>query len=325
MTKTKRIAIITTHSFGYIDFLVEKLNKAQNVDLTYINIDSIPFSYKNKISRITNSLLKLLSFSGLKEQNRTNFIKKSILKENLFDEILIIRPDKLERKALVFLRKNTFRMTCFLFDGIENFKNQKKTLSFFDTIYSYDKKDVEKYNFEFLTNYIYDDEIETKEITNLAFNISSFDDRFPFLEKLAHYLSKKEISFRFIIKKDKIFDHKNIEISNKYLSIDEVKNIIASSLVLVDIQKQNQYGLSFRVFEALGYKKKLITNNQDIVTYDFYNKNNIFVITEENYQVPLDFFQTDYVEIDMEILNKYKIENWIYKVFKIDCNQSNDL
>jgi hypothetical protein len=325
MIKTKRIAIITTHSFGYIDFLVEKLNKAQNVDLTYINIDSIPFSYKNKISRITNSLLKLLSFSGLKEQNRTNFIKKSILKENLFDEILIIRPDKLERKALVFLRKNTFRMTCFLFDGIENFKNQKKTLSFFDTIYSYDKKDVEKYNFEFLTNYIYDDEIETKEITNLAFNISSFDDRFPFLEKLAHYLSKKGISFRFIIKKDKIFDHKNIEISNKYLSIDEVKNIIASSLVLVDIQKQNQYGLSFRVFEALGYKKKLITNNQDIVTYDFYNKNNIFVITEENYQVPLDFFQTDYVEIDMEILNKYKIENWIYKVFKIDCNQSNDL
>lgn len=325
MTKTKRIAIITTHSFGYIDFLVEKLNKAQNVDLTYINIDSIPFSYKNKISRITNSLLKLLSFSGLKEQNRTNFIKKSILKENLFDEILIIRPDKLERKALVFLRKNTFRMTCFLFDGIENFKNQKKTLSFFDTIYSYDKKDVEKYNFEFLTNYIYDDEIETKEITNLAFNISSFDDRFTFLEKLTHYLSKKGISFRFIIKKDKIFDHKNIEISNKYLSIGEVKNIIASSLVLVDIQKQNQYGLSFRVFEALGYKKKLITNNQDIVTYDFYNKNNIFVITEENYQVPLDFFQTDYVEIDMEILNKYKIENWIYKVFKIDCNQSNDL
>jgi hypothetical protein len=48
--------------------------------------------------------------------------------------------------------------------------------------------------------------------------------------------------------------------------------------------------LIFRVFEALGYKKKLITNNQDITSYDFYNENNIFVITNENYQIPLDFF-----------------------------------
>ena len=35
-------------------------------------------------------------------------------------------------------------MTCFLFDGIENYKDQKKTLTYFDTVYSYDKKDVEK-------------------------------------------------------------------------------------------------------------------------------------------------------------------------------------
>ena len=78
MTKPKRIAIIGTHSFGYIDFLVSKLNAAQNVDLTYVNIDTIPFSYKNKISRITNSLLKLVRFPSLKEKNKTNYIKKAI-------------------------------------------------------------------------------------------------------------------------------------------------------------------------------------------------------------------------------------------------------
>lgn len=318
MAKIKKIAILTTHSFGYIDFLVNKLDEAENVDLTYINIDAIPFSYKNKSSRIRNFLLKLFAFSGLKEINRTNFIKKSILKDDLFDQTLIIRPDKLEREALVFLRKNSIQMTCFLFDGIENFKNQKKTLSFFDTVYSYDKRDVEKYKFEFLTNYIYDNEIELKQITNIAFNISSFDKRFSFLEKLACYLSENAISFRFIVKKDNIFEHKNIEVLNKYLSIKEVKNLIASSLVLVDLQKENQYGLSFRIFEALGYKKKLITNNQDIVTYDFYNENNIFVISEGNYEIPLDFFETEYVEIDSEILDKYRLKNWIFEVFKID-------
>jgi hypothetical protein len=323
MTKRKRIAIITTHSFGYIDFLVSKLNVAQNVDLTYVNIDTIPFSYKNKISRITNSLLKLLRFPSLKEKNKTKYIKTVIQNGDLFDQILIIRPDKLEQKALLFLRENAIQMSCFLFDGIENFKDQKKTLSFFDTIYSYDKADVKKYNFQFLTNYIYDDQIETKEITNLVFNISSFDERFPFLEKLADYFAKKRISFRFIVKKDRIFTHENIEISDRYLPISEVKKIIASSLVLVDIQQKNQDGLTFRVFEALGYKKKLITNNQDIVTYDFYNPNNIFVISESNYEVPPSFFETDFVEINSAILNNYKLDNWIFEVFKINIMENN--
>lgn len=318
MTKTKRIALITTHSFGYIDFLVRKLNKAQNVDLTYINIDTIPFSYKNSFSRLINFFLKLAGFPSLKEKNKTNYIKKVIQEGDLFDQILIIRPDKLEQKALLFLRENAIQMSCFLFDGIENFKEQKRTLSFFDTVYSYDKGDVEKYNFQFLTNYIYDEQIETKKTANLVFNISSFDDRFPFLEKLADYFSKERISFRFIVKKDRIFSHKNIEISDRYLPISEVKNIIASSLVLVDIQQKNQDGLTFRIFEALGYKKKLITNNQDIVTYDFYNPNNIFVISENNYEVPRSFFETDFVEIDSAILDKYKLDNWIFEVFKLN-------
>lgn len=320
MVKTKRIAIVTTHSFGYVDYLANKLNAVENVDLVYINIDSIPFSYKNKLSRIGNVFRKFFSFPGLKEINRTNYIKNVFSKKNSFDQILIIRPDKISKSALLYLRENTQQLICYLFDGIENFKEQKKILSYFDIVYSYDKKDVEKYNFTFLTNYIYDDEIEKRPITNLAFNISSYDKRFPFLENLAKYLKEIKVSFRFIVKKDKPFIHDLIEISDRYLSIPEVKSIIAESLALVDIQKKNQHGLSFRVFEALGYGKKLITNNQDIITYDFYNPNNIFVITEDNYYIPNDFFDSSYMELSPEILKKYHINNWISVVFDVNCD-----
>lgn len=316
MVKIKKIAIITTHSFGYIDFLVDRLNQMENIDLNFINIDKIPFSYKNKSSRLINSILKLFNFSGLKEKNRTNFIKENLLKDGLLDQILIIRPDKLEKEALLILRKNTSQMTCFLFDGIENYKDQKNTLFYFDTVFSYDKNDVKKYKFEFLTNYIFDEDIETKQITNSAFNISSFDERFPLLEKLAHYFKENQISFRFIVKTNKLSTHKNIEIVGNYLSLIDVKEHISSSLVLIDLQMKNQIGLSFRIFEALGYKKKIITNNQDIINYDFYNENNIFVISENNFEVPPHFFSTNYVEIDPRILNKYRLNNWILKVFK---------
>lgn len=317
MTKIKKIAIVTTHSFGYIDFLVALLNDSDKVDLTYINIDAIPFSYKNKISRIKNFFLKLCSLPSLKEKNRTNFIKNSLPKGESFDQTLIIRPDKLEKEALSFLRKHSIEKTCFLFDGIENFKRQKELLSFFDTVYSYDKVDAEQHNFKFLTNYIYDTQIESRPITNYAFNISSFDMRFPFIEKLAKNLFLNKIPYLFIVKKSKIAKHEYVEITDEYLSIEDVKEHIADSLALVDIQFENQHGLSFRVFEALGYSKKLITNNQDIVNYDFYNANNIFVISESNCEIPHSFFETDYVEIDSEIIDKYLLKNWIFEVFKI--------
>ncbi|MFV8328178.1 hypothetical protein ACNQGH_20025 [Flavobacterium sp. ZS1P14] len=76
--------------------------------------------------------------------------------------------------------------------------------------------------------------------------------------------------------------------------------------------------MSLRIFEALGYKRKLITTNQDIVAQDFYNENNIFLISDKNYEIPLGFLETKYLEIVPEILERYKLENWILQVFGID-------
>ncbi|MFV5692988.1 hypothetical protein ACM55K_13255 [Flavobacterium sp. LT1R49] len=76
--------------------------------------------------------------------------------------------------------------------------------------------------------------------------------------------------------------------------------------------------MSFRIFEAFGYKRKLITNNHDIVACNFYNENNIFIISDKNYEIPLGFFETKYLEIAPEILERYKLENWILQVFGID-------
>ena len=317
MGKNKKIAIVAPYSFGYIDFVVERLNDTENVDLTYINFDEISFTYKNTGERIANFFRKLFSLPNLKDLNKTNFIFNSVSIENRFDQILVIRPDKLQMEALSFLRGKSSEMICYLFDGIQNFKNQHKTLSYFDTIYSYDRLDADKYGFEFLPNYIYDEQINVNPVKYKVFNISSYDKRFPLLEQLATYLTEKGISFRFIVKKDKMINHPLIEFTNKYIPLEEVKKYISESSVLIDVQKERQFGLSFRVFEALGYRKKIITNNPDIVNYDFYNPNNVFVITEENKEIPLFFFGTPYEEIPDEILNKYRLKTWIHKVFNI--------
>lgn len=317
MIKIKKIAIVSTNSFGYINFLVQKLEAIEHVDLTFINIDTVPFKYKNKWSRIENFFSKTLFNKSLKDINRTSFIKKTNDEKQPYDQILIIRPDLLEEEALKFLRANAIEMSCYLFDGIENFKQQKSILGYFGSVFSYDKRDVAQYGFKFITNYIYDDVIENSKTEFSVFTICSYDKRFKLLEKIANQLKKLDVSFKFIVKKDKVLQHQLIQFTPHYISLEKVKELIAKSTVLVDIQKKNQTGLSFRVFEALGFKKKLITNNADIVNYDFYNENNIFVISEDSLEIPKSFFESEYIEVPAETLDKYKLKNWIAQVFKV--------
>ena len=75
--------------------------------------------------------------------------------------------------------------------------------------------------------------------------------------------------------------------------------------------------MSFRPFEAIGLKKKLITNNIEIKNYDFYDPQNIFVIEDiENISISKDFFESEYKELPKEIVEKYFIKNWIETI----CN-----
>ena len=79
-------------------------------------------------------------------------------------------------------------------------------------------------------------------------------------------------------------------------------------------------GLSFRFFEALYYQKKLITNNTDIINYEFYNPNNIMIIDYNNYTQAsiLEFLDKEYVNIDSEIINKYSFDNWLKRILELE-------
>ena len=61
-----------------------------------------------------------------------------------------------------------------------------------------------------------------------------------------------------------------------YVRLDkkEVLRNVARSRLSLETQHSQQTGLSIRCIEMLGAKRKLITNNSDIKTYDFYDANN---------------------------------------------------
>nr|WP_244773209.1 hypothetical protein [Alysiella crassa]UOP06976.1 hypothetical protein LVJ80_00285 [Alysiella crassa] len=81
-------------------------------------------------------------------------------------------------------------------------------------------------------------------------------------------------------------------------------------------------GLSLRTFDALGYRKKLITTNATVAEYDFYHPDNIYIFDGNNFVGIADFLARPYHEIDPKIREKYSFYNWIRYVFNIEPYQA---
>jgi hypothetical protein len=87
-------------------------------------------------------------------------------------------------------------------------------------------------------------------------------------------------------------------------------DLVKNAKVIIDLVVADHNGLSFRVFEALKYKKKLITTNQYVKYYDFYDSNNIFILKEDNYNDLDEFLASEYKKLDQKLYEKYGFTNW---------------
>ena len=114
---------------------------------------------------------------------------------------------------------------------------------------------------------------------------------------------------------------KNKELKNAHyrdfhyvpLKEKEMYDVYRTSRCVLDSAQAGQVGLTIRIMEAIGAKKKIITTNEDIVNYDFYHPENIYVYNGE-----IDFndifFTEEYREIESEIYKKYSLQHWLEEI-----------
>lgn len=105
--------------------------------------------------------------------------------------------------------------------------------------------------------------------------------------------------------------------SDNLINYIDYLEIVNKSKVILDIVEKNYDGLSLRAMESLFFDKKLITTNEAIINYDFYRKENIFILNDETWGKVKEFMAMPYKEISKDTKDQYIIENWI-KGFKID-------
>ena len=206
-------------------------------------------------------------------------LKKSILKNVFFWNPLTrwSNQPKQIQKALSQLKKNHFHF------------------------FTFDFHDSEFYQIQLVKNVNRKPEIKKFSIKQDFYFVGKNKGRKDLLQSIQAKLSAMNFSTKFFI------------IENKESQISPYDNILysAESKCILDLVSENQTGLSLRPFDALFLKKKLVTNNEYIKHFDFYNPANIYIIHDNKLDHLKDFMQVPYQEIPENIVNQYEINQWI--------------
>ena len=227
------------------------------------------------------------------------------------------------------------KFILYQWDSLKNFPHIGTVWKYFDKRYSFDKSDCNANPGLFFLPLFYSRKYEelgtTKDMYfkyDFCFVGTAHPKKYKFINMMSAQLKsiypKRYIYFFFpspIVYFYRKFKNPELkkahykEFHYKPLSGDEVYKIFADSRCVLDSPQDGQLGLTIRVFEALGAKKKLITTNEDVKNYDFYMPENIYV-----YDGDIDFehvfFKNPYKEIERNIYEKYSLRNWLKELIK---------
>lgn len=268
----------------------------------------------------------------LKEQTALYELKRKLEKTEGEVYSLFIRSDLYSVdfiKAIVSSCKNG--NISYQFDGLSRYPLIYERIPLFDRFYVFDPKDIKNSEFSLLpsTNFYFDHTINKNlEIEYDFYYVGAHHhSRYHLVTSFAQFIEDEGYTsnlnvFPLDIHDDprKYYPNSNIKILDNIVPFTNNTQLSQKGRVLLDFVINEHSGLSFRTFEALGYQKKLITTNQDVVHYDFYHPNNIFVWNGKDFDKVKDFLALPYYKIPDNIYKKYSFGNWINYVINKQPN-----
>lgn len=319
-----KITIISYDNWGLNEKLVTELKKNNLHTINHINFHKLNFKYLTIFHRFINSFNKILIKRNLKHLAYGEYIINELKKNEKQDLIICIKADFIDKNQIHKIKKYAKQSVAFFNDSASRCPNIKKVCSYFDYSFSFERKDCETLNMFFLTNWVLTQPIKGNSYLYKISNVSSMDYRFKILDKIAKVATENLIHYKFIVLKNKKnYKSDYIEIIENKLSLNDINELNHSSEILLDINREKQEGLSFRIFECLGYEKKIITTNKNVKEYNFYHPDNILIIDKDNPILIQEFFHKKFNPITKQYTKEYTPDAWLNKIIQhISPNKS---
>ncbi len=212
------------------------------------------------------------------------------------------------------------KVFLFFWNIITEKQKNHKLFTDKNAIYSTDKGCCKTYHFKY--NHIFytrDYYLPyTPEHKHQLFFLGADKGRAPYLQKLKKRLEAGGLTCDIRVttqSKNKEYLHSLSDILTKdSLPYSAYCENIKRSGILLDINQKGQTALTMRVLESIYFSKKLITNNEDIIHYDFYDEHNILLLPKKLSALTpekiKDFLEKPFHPYGEEILSHYDFEHW---------------
>lgn len=222
---------------------------------------------------------------------------------------------------LFFIKKKfrSRRITVWLWNPIKNNIGFKLLLLYLKLtkikVITFDKSNAAKYKFYyypqiFNKNLIIcnDKVVDSFKKERSLFFYGIDKGRASILDKIKKNNKSLICDFSMIKDNTSIFDFNFYK--KDHISYNDYLIKMKSNYCVLDLVQENQVGLTVRCIESLFMQKKLITNNKNIVNYDFYKLGNVLLL-EDNYHEISNFLDSSFNVYPDELIDKYDIAHLI--------------
>lgn len=323
----KKVLFFSPAFFNYENIIVKKMRE--------MGAQADMYDVRSVVSPVSRAILKI--FPNIFKRKTEKYYEK-IIGQNRgkdYDFILFVKCDMTPISILQRMRVEypNAKICLNLWDSVENIPGIIEKFKYFDTLHSFDLNDCERYPDLKFRPLFFSDQFRKKEKQNneykydISFIGTIHSDRYAVIKKIQKiiseqglkgywflYLQSKFIYWFYRAIKSEFKGIKKATFSFDKMSSTDIAKVVDASKIILDIQHPRQTGLTMRTIEMVGMNKKIITTNESIKNYDFYDPQNINVINRKNVELDLEFLNSSYKPISIEIYEKYSLKNWILEV-----------
>lgn len=301
-----KILLLSSRFFGYSDRVKACLSVNHLVDSEY----AYSMTYFDRIRRKLN-----ITIPSYKKYYLSIIEKK---RQNIYDRIIVLGAGS-PYDFLLDLKKTHPESVFVLYMSADrrSYGFSDNYLRLFDRVLTYSYNDASEFNFEYRP-WFYSNTKDSNKNIDICFigsihpsrlDILSSLDSYPLLSKY-YYIYSDRMSY---IKSAYKWRSLNKFIYFEGLQYSQYINILANSKATLDIPEQGQTNITTRPIEALGTKTKIITTNQFITRYNFYNHSNVFLIDKidkNTFGNIFDWINVPYQNHSKELLDYYSLNTF---------------
>lgn len=324
----ERVLLIAPRFFGYEEEIASELRR-RGAEVDFIPDRPFQSSVLKAVTRYRRELV-------LGYANRFFFDSIEKLGRTSYKYILAIQGEGVSPQLLSSLRSN-FPSAVFLLYMWDSFRNKKSlipNIACFDKCFTFDPDDAQVYGMTFRPLF-FSPGFAREPMQDFEYQFSfigtAHSDRYQIVSQITSGLSELERCYVYLYLQapwvywvHKIGNRafrgaKAKDFNYSSLSKAEVQRVFFSSMAVLDIEHPAQTGLTMRTFETIGANKKLITTNQRVRDYDFYNEENILVLDRKHIRrLPHSFLEKPYTPVNESIYVKYSLSGWVDEVLLVN-------